>query len=193
MNSTSSSEIKTTTQSLTGGTICQTTLITNDQQKFVHKTLNNAPTDFFKCEAHGLAALAKNLIFRTPLVLDYQTDHLDLEYIDAKPATKKSWHLLGEKLAQLHRITEAQYGFINDNYIGTVPQINTRQDSWVTFYAEQRSQPLIDQTYFNEDDKKRFSILLKKLGAYLDNSEPASLIHGDLWNTNILFSTTGCE
>jgi fructosamine-3-kinase len=177
-----------TTTLLQGGSICQTALITNKKESIVRKTLVDAPKDFFKCEVQGLHTLAQSSIFKTPTVLNYEKNKIELQYINAQPANNKSWHLLGEKLAQLHHMTDPQYGFIHDNYIGTVPQINTRQDSWVTAYAEQRLQPLIDQVYFNSDNKNRFSVLLNKLDTYLDNSEPASLIHGDLWNTNILFA-----
>ena len=38
------------------------------------------------------------------------------------------------------------------------------------------------------EDKKRWQVLLNKLDSYIDNSQPPSLIHGDLWETNILFT-----
>lgn len=172
---------------LTGGSTCQTSLIKTNEHRFVRKKFTEAPADFFACEAQGLTAISQNNIFKTPTIISQQTDYLDLQYIKTQPPTKQMWYRVGEKLAQQHRVTAKQYGFEKNNYIGTVPQNNHWQTSWSQFYAEQRLLPLIEQHYFNTQDKKRFSLLLNKLDGYIDNSEPASFIHGDLWNTNILF------
>ena len=174
---------------LTGGSICHTQLLkTATGESYVYKQLNNAPKDLFTCEQTSLATLAATGIFKTPKVYNVGQNAILLQYIDIIESTNKHWYRLGEQLAQLHCITNDAYGFHENNFIGTVPQQNTWQDNWPNFYREQRLLPLIQHSLFNYDDHQRWQKLLARLDDFLDNSEPPALLHGDLWNTNILFS-----
>ena len=46
--------------------------------------------------------------------------------------------LLGEQLAALHRCTGKNFGFAQDNFIGTTPQPNDWKNDWIDFWREQR-------------------------------------------------------
>ncbi|NJL93904.1 MAG: fructosamine kinase family protein [Anaerolineae bacterium] len=52
-------------------------------------------------------------------------------------STSSATHL-GEGLARLHQITQAQHGLAQDNFIGSLPQPNTPSDDWLSFYRDQR-------------------------------------------------------
>ncbi len=177
------------TLTLTGGSICHTQLLkTATGKSYVYKQLNHAPTDFFICEQTSLATLAATGIFKTPTVYSVEQNAILLQYIDAIEPTNKHWYRLGEQLAQLHCITNNVYGFHENNFIGSIPQQNTWQEDWLKFCREQRLLPLIQHSLFSYDDHQRWEKLLACLDDFLDNSEPPALLHGDLWNTNILFT-----
>lgn len=171
---------------LTGGSVCNTYKIVTHTQAYVYKHLNNAPKEMFNEEQLGLSTLQKTSCFKTPYIYLCENDFILMEYIT--PVMQPRWQQVGEQLANLHRNTHTEYGFANNNYLATIPQNNQWQKNWLDFYREQRLLPLVKHPLFNETDHKRWNILLNKLERYIDNSEPAALIHGDLWNTNIVFS-----
>lgn len=172
---------------LTGGSTCQTYKITTYTGAYVYKYLNEAPTDIFSEEKISLNTLATSGCFSTPDILLCTKDFIFMQYIDA--VSQPRWRQCGEQLAQLHRHTKTQYGFDHNNYLATLALNNHWQEHWLDFYREQRLCPLIEHPLFSLQDRRRWDKLLNKLDRYIDNSEPASLIHGDLWNTNIVFST----
>ena len=171
---------------LTGGSVCQTYKITTHSQAFVYKHLHDAPEDFFRQEKAGLQYLAQSNSFKTPHVVLCDKDFMLMEYITH--ANHPRWEQFGERLANLHRHTAADYGLESNNFFAALPQNNQWQTHWLDFYRDQRLAPLIQHPLFNQHDRQQWDTLLGKLEQYIDNSEPASLIHGDLWNTNILFA-----
>ena len=180
----------TATSNLSGGSICQAQLLTTTNgDKYVYKQLKQAPKDFFLQEKTGLETLAKSRIFSTPEVYATTEKGILLEYIKPTATSKQQWYKLGEKLAQLHQITQPQYGFFADNFLALIPQNNHWHTDWPSFYREQRLRPLIQHPLFNKDDQHRWQRLLNQLDKLLDNEEPPALIHGDLWSTNIIFTS----
>ena len=49
---------------------------------------------------------------------------------------------LGRGLAQLHALGAPSFGLDRDNFLATLPQDNTREPDWPTFYVERRLRPL---------------------------------------------------
>lgn len=172
---------------LTGGSICHTYKLSTNKQQFVLKHLANAKQDFFQCEQNGLQKLATTNCFSTPTVHLVGDDFILMEYIE--PVTQHDWAQLGKQLANLHQQKHSQYGYERNNYLATIPQNNAWQDCWLDFYRQQRLMPLINHTLFDSQDRKQWDKLLIKMEQFIDNSEPATLIHGDLWQTNIIFSS----
>ncbi len=91
------------------------------------------------------------------------------------------------------------YGLDHNNYLGLTVQLNQCSENWVTFFTEQR---LACQL---EDAEKKFSIpphvsrnirqLMKRLGDFIPERPPSSLLHGDLWGGNyvtIMLSASPC-
>ncbi len=162
----------------------------------------NAPSliNSFRAEAAGLAEIAKTHTVRTPEVLgigsDSDNSFLLLEYISAKPPISRYWDTLGEELAALHRADLSPgivFGYESDNYIGTSPQINTPNKSWILFFRDCRLIPQFQavRNYFNTDELSRISRLLSNLDRYLIEPDHPSLLHGDLWIGNILRGSDG--
>lgn len=152
----------------------------------------------FKKEASGLNELrqCKDLVVPqviTDLVI-HSDQYLILSYL--KPITEDNFFYenLGIALASLHRITSDDFGFKEDNYMGSLVQLNTRESSWSDFFYECRLEPLVKWCY----DEKMFSGLIlrsfdnlnKRLGEIFPEEKP-SLLHGDLWGGNKMNTVGG--
>ncbi len=150
-------------------------------------------TDLFEKESLGIEILANQSPIRVPNVLaeGYSgvAQFLLLEWIDAGSTSKKFWQLFGEQLAQQHRITSMTFGWHIDNYIGTLPQSNTENGNWYTFFIEERLEPqlqrAINSGLLSHHHRKSFELLYNQLPSLIPQ-ESAALLHGDLWRGNVL-------
>ena len=111
-----------------------------------------------------------------------------MDYIETVTPTLKYWKQCAKQLALLHDNTASQYGLDYDNFLATLPQKNQWQSNWITFLTEQRLKPLLNHPSLTEQDRNAFSRLMENFKNHLDPHPKASLIHGDLWQHNILFS-----
>src|SRR5262249_30762994 len=82
----------------------------------------------FAAEADGLAALAAAGAIESPAVVargkDEECSWLVLEWLDLAPLDARAAAALGERLAALHRVSQARFGWERDNFIGATPQVN---------------------------------------------------------------------
>ncbi|NWG16383.1 MAG: fructosamine kinase family protein [Chloroflexi bacterium] len=93
-------------------------------------------------------------------------------------------------VADLHGVRGQAFGLERDTLIGGLPQPNPLTDSWLDFFRDhrllymgqeaQRAGPLPAGLY------ARLERLCGRLERWLAEPEYPSLIHGDLWTTNIL-------
>ena len=182
---------------LHGGDINQAALIHNKDTSWFVKYRNNAPRGMFEAEARALQEIAACQCIRVPQAIawgeDNGTSWLVLEYLELTSTGPVS--LLGEQLAAMHDISHEHFGWAQDNYIGTTPQLNRRSDNWIEFWRDCRMQPQLSMAStagFNGRLFERGQYLLTKLDQLLQDHKPtASLLHGDLWSGNKAFTTTG--
>ncbi|HEY6515197.1 MAG TPA: fructosamine kinase family protein [Steroidobacteraceae bacterium] len=147
-----------------------------------------------EAEATGLDSLAAAQAVRVPRVLARggagPTVFLALEWIESRPAGRAAEHSLGEQLAAQHRVTAAEFGFADDNFIGRTRQPNGWLADWTEFFRERRLRhqlALAAQNGFAPLLEQPGARLLESLAALLANHRPvASLLHGDLWAGNWL-------
>lgn len=148
----------------------------------------------FVAEKKGLEALKATGTIDLPEVYSSGEtgDHayLLLEYKLPGNQHPQFWELFAEELAALHQTTSPEFGFDSSNYIGSLPQYNTRSGSASEFYITQRLEPQLRMA-----SDRGFSF--DNLGQALRNisesipEEPPSLIHGDLWSGNYLVNEQG--
>jgi fructosamine-3-kinase len=149
-------------------------------------------------EAHGLDALRHAAVgtgIDVPAVLDVGRETLVMPCIRSVRCSMVQWQRLGQGLAAIHAQAQPRFGFEEDNYIGLNPQLNTFSDSWGSFFVQQR---LAFQVGLIADRQRQrhFSQRLRqqavRIQEFLD-SEPVvpSLVHGDLWNGNVLCGEDG--
>ncbi|WP_442846698.1 fructosamine kinase family protein [Leeuwenhoekiella sp. H156] len=184
----------TNTAALTGGDINDVYKIDTVTKSFVVK-VNDATAfpNMFELEKLGLEELAKTKTFRIPEVLHTGTfedqSFLILEYIDAAPKAETFDQSFGEQLAAMHRNTAA-FGFVKDNYIGSLPQANTEEPDAVSFYINQRLEPQFKMARERGYSFEKLDPFYKNIESLIPR-EPAALIHGDLWSGNYMVSEAG--
>ncbi len=117
-------------------------------------------------------------------------NYILLSFIDSTSPKQNFWTDSAEKLAQLHKVTAPSFGLDQDNFIGSLPQYNSQQETAASFYIEQRLVP-----QFELAQRKGFPF--QNLNAFYENiqnvipEEPSSLVHGDLWSGNFLVYENG--
>jgi len=188
-------------QSLSGGCISNAYKIkTGVGEIYFLKYNSSVNNNMFMKEAHGLQELNKAGVIKIPDVICYDEDYILLEQIEAGIKQKNFSEDFGRKFALLHNFTSEFYGFYEDNYIGSNPQINISQGNekqdWTKFYFNKR---ILFQLYLAEETgnstselRKAIAVLENKMDEIVvDNGENPSLLHGDLWNGNYLINKKG--
>ncbi len=182
---------------LPGGDINNAALIRSGNSSWFLKYHRNAPAGMFAAEAQALAEISEQGCIRVPTPIvhgnDGDTAWLVLEYLELTshgPASQ-----LGQQLAALHAVTYKEYGWKQDNYIGSTPQHNSRDENWGRFWRDQRLKPQLEMaqagghgsSLLNKGER-----LLECMDQLMDAHQPAaSLLHGDLWAGNKAFTSNG--
>jgi len=162
----------------------------------------DAPSDLFLKEAEGLNEmyLAVNPWLIIPKVIWTKEVNdlpglLLMEYLQTPTTTLGFDERLGRGIAQLHRKTASAFGFHHKNYCGLTVQDNTWTDNWVDFYARQRIWSMVEKIGtirgLRVDDQIIYERLVAKIPQLLSHQTLPSLIHGDLWSGNYLFTANG--
>lgn len=154
--------------------------------------------DALYAEADGLRWLEQGLqgtCLSVPEVFAVSTEKLEMAWIQSGSWTDPCWQKLAEGLAFLHGKTQTQFGFLTNNYIGLNPQQNTLSDNWGEFFVKYRLEFQLEMVR-NESVRDQFRDTLEMKGPllidFLDTHCPhASLVHGDLWNGNVLCDLEG--
>ncbi len=147
----------------------------------------------FDAEAKGLRLLASADAVRIPKVMEVihgeQHDALLLEFIETRRTTYLAGERLGQRLANLHRVTQDEYGLDHDNYMGSLVQTNTPESDLCRFFIESRLEPQMKiarkKGAFDDSFTRAMNRFYERLPDLLI-SEPPSLLHGDLWSGNYL-------
>src|SRR5690606_30149816 len=110
----------------------------------------------------------------------------------AKPG-KNYWLNMGRILAGLHQNKSQVYGLEVNNYIGSLPQINNYHSDGMEFFIENRleNQLKLAQEKQEINDVRKLFDKLYNLLPELIIQQPASILHGDLWNGNVMIDETG--
>ena len=133
--------------------------------------------------------------FRIPRVYHADEDMLAMEWIESeRVVSKTSYYNAGCLLARLHACSSDSFGYDYDTPLGNLLQDNRRCSSWTHFYRDRRLLPLGERCLaageLDADLHKsllRFTERLDDLLAGRESVRP-SLLHGDLWGGNMLFS-----
>jgi protein-ribulosamine 3-kinase len=153
----------------------------------------------FEAEAAGLEALRLADAVRVPRVLSVGTHAgtawLALEWIQSGAASRVTDSLLGEQLARQHHSSHPTFGWSRNNTIGSTPQLNDWDGSWVAFFRDKRLKfqlSLAAQNGHGGRLQQRGGALLSCLDELFSSYRPIpSLLHGDLWGGNRIADEQG--
>ncbi len=137
-------------------------------------------------EARMLRALA-SAGASVPAVLHAGDGLIVIEFLNETPPGPEAWPDLGARLRALHDHQGDRYGWGEDYAFGTVQIANGSDDDWPRFWAERRL--LTAAGSLPPDIRHRIEALADRLDEHLPKRPPASLLHGDLWLGNVLFTS----
>lgn len=189
------------THSVFGGCISDSQIIkTQSGEMYFLKVNYSQPEDMFIKEANGLKELRKADAISVPEVMLADSNFILLQAIEDNLRIKNFFEDFGRKFAELHKYKAKHYGFFENNYIGSTPQINipfeNESYNWTEFYFNKRIlfqyEFAVKNGYTNSTLTSLIKRLEKKISDILKGSdEPPCLLHGDLWSGNFIVDNKG--
>ena len=172
---------------VSGGCIHNTFRITTNNGLYFLKCNDDCEKKMFHVESKGLELLSSCESISTPQVISFDDEYLLMEFIESGVGNTDLWQEFGRSVADLHKISSINFGLDYNNFIGSLWQENTRKDTWLEFFITNRIIPLLRSGNFSSRAIKEFDSLFINLESIFPR-ESSSLLHGDLWNGNFLFS-----
>ena len=169
-------------------------IITNDSKEFIVKYYykNNHKFNAIKSEKDNLEFFNSQKFNYFPNIINYNDRFLIMSFIsnnDDQPE-KTNVDLLNS-IISIHSIKNQDYGFDFDTQIGGLKQINSKSKNWKEFYTDKRLSYIFDLVNKNKPMDKsintKIDLLIKKMDNFIPTNPRPSLLHGDLWEGNILF------
>ena len=169
-------------------------IITNDSKEFIVKYYykNNHKFNAIKSERDNLVFFNRQKFSYFPNIINYNDRFLIMSFIsnnDDQPE-KTNVDLLNS-IISIHSIKNQDYGFDFDTQIGGLKQINSKSKNWKEFYTDKRLSYIFDLVNKNKPMDKsintKIDLLIKKMDNFIPTNPRPSLLHGDLWEGNILF------
>jgi protein-ribulosamine 3-kinase len=188
-------------RSVGGGCINHAAKLSTSVGDFFLKWNASAPVDLFVKEASGLneMSLAGSSLIIPKVIWSRGADDfpglLLMEYLQPSGNSSASDERLGRGIAQLHRKTASAFGFHHSNYCGTTLQDNRWTNNWSQFYAQLRIWTLVEQIKaargISQEELKIYEKLVGRIPELLAHQTVPSLIHGDLWSGNYIYTESG--
>ena len=167
----------------------------NNKESFIIKYYNKKNNYFnaIKAEGDSLLFLTKKIPNLFPSVQFFADDLLIINFIkNDNNKTINYQNQLSKEILKIHSITNNKYGFKFDTQIGGLKQPNKFSSNWVEFFRDQRLNMIFE--IINKSNplpnaiNQKIEILLKDLPNRIPKNPKISLLHGDLWEGNILFN-----
>lgn len=181
-----------------GGCINRAVRLLDGERTYFVKLNQASKLSMFEAEMEGLHAMAQSQSIRVPEPLCSGVangqSYLVMEYIEMGRAGREGSVLLGRQLAEMHRATQASFGWHRDNTIGSTPQPNGPCDQWVEFWRDRRlgfQLKLAAQNGYGGSLQHKGERVLDHLQVLIDHRPQPSLLHGDLWGGNMAYDKEG--
>lgn len=186
-------------QPISGGDISHVyRLDTKDARVVVKASADISALKMFEAEQAGLQAIKQTNSIKVPEVLfcDHfeKTSFIGMEFVETRKARAHDFLRLGEQLGTLHQNTSIFFGWDENNFIGSLSQLNKKTSNWSSFYVSQRLVPQIQMAkakgFMSDFDQRSYDKMYLVVEDLCPPVEPA-LLHGDLWSGNYLISSNG--
>ena len=94
-------------------------------------------------------------------------------------------------IIKIHSCSHSSYGFNFDTQIGGIKHTNQYRNSWAEFYLHTRLHYFFDlankNNLLNKSLRNKIDKIMKQINNLIPNRPKPMLLHGDLWEGNILF------
>lgn len=142
-------------------------------------------------EGYMLGYLAERSGLPVPRVHASQPDVLVMDFIEGGSRfSNAAEEHAADLLAALHEVRGERFGLERDTLIGGLHQPNPWTDSWRDFFRDRRLLYMAEEARAHGTLPAAVHRKVEQLAARIDEfiDEPAhpSLLHGDVWTTNIL-------
>ena len=169
-------------------------ILTSNKENFIVKFYNNKHKNFnaIKSEIDNLNYLNKLNLNFFPKVYGENQNYLIMSFVnnDGIQPNETKQDLL-KAIISLHSCSNYKYGFDFDTQIGGLKQVNKKTANWLDFYRDNRLGYIYETINISEpmDESinKKIELLMKKIEDFIPKNPKISLLHGDLWEGNILF------
>jgi fructosamine-3-kinase len=176
---------------LSGGCIGQVYCVKLADARTVVAKYDSRPDSQLAVEGYMLRYLKEHSALPVPEVLHVAQGLLVMTFLpgESQFSAVAQGHA-AELLAALHTITADSYGLERDTLIGGLHQPNPPMTSWLDFFREARLRHMgregVRRNRLPHDVFKRLVAFAEHVDRWLLEPERPSLIHGDVWTTNVL-------
>jgi len=161
--------------------------------KYISKFYVNKKNNFNAIESESKNLLYLNKKFEFfPRLVKFNNEYLVIQYLenDNEKPDKTNRDFL-EAIVKIHSVSNDLYGFGFNTQIGAIEQLNNYENSWSNFYATKRLNPIFElansQNNMGSDINDKIYFIIKNIKNFIPDKPPALLLHGDMWDGNILF------
>jgi len=143
-------------------------------------------------EINSLKFLSVKFSLLFPSILYSSENLLIMNFIEHNDIKNEDYQKnFANDILKIHGETNSNYGFSFDAQIGGICQTNDFDSNWVNFFREKRLNIIFEKINKKNSLPKEMNIKIEKIIKDLENRLPKSpkarLLHGDLWEGNILF------
>jgi fructosamine-3-kinase len=185
-------------RSVSGGCINQGYQLIGEDHSYFVKINQASCLEMFKAEALGLKQMRVTQTIRVPQAICFGTcenhSYLVLEWLDfARDGDNQAWESMGRQLATMHQVKGVnQFGWEQNNTIGSTPQINTWTSNWGDFFGQHRIGYQLKLARRRGENFPDSELVIAKVREFLQDRHPQpSLVHGDLWSGNVAILESG--
>jgi fructosamine-3-kinase len=176
---------------LSGGCIGQVYEVNFDDGRTIVAKHDGNPNSQLAVEAYMLRYLGGHSDLPVPEVFHVGNGLLLMSYLPGNSHfNDKTQAHAAELLAALHDISADSYGLERDTLIGGLHQPNPQISSWLDFFREARLLHMgregVRTNRLPQDIFTRLAAFCERIDDWLLEPERPSLIHGDVWTTNVL-------
>ncbi len=160
-------------------------------QTIVAKLVKNPGSASLETEGYMLCYLNSQTQLPVPEVLHSDPQLLLLTFMSGTSHFSSSAQRhAAELLAGLHGISADQFGMERDTLIATLPLPNPWTASWIDFFRDYRllhlGQHAVEIGRMPVSLLRRLESFCTRLDHWLEEPDHPSLVHGDIWATNVL-------